>query len=396
MASQALLLAGGFGTRLGDLTKETPKPVLPVGGVPFLEHLIWNLRRHGITRILISTGYLADRVEAALGDGSRLGVELEYLVETEPLGTGGATKFARNRLTDEFFVLNGDTLYDCNYWAIHQAKRGVGHAGMALRTVPDLSRYGGCTLDSDGQVTRFQEKGQSGPGVINAGIYALDQSLLTRLPHGASSLERDLFPFLAEENRLSGVPNDGFFVDIGLPQTLAEANLTVPQWRHKPCAFLDRDGVLNVNTHHTYRVEDLQWMPDAKEAVRWLNDLGYLVLIVTNQAGIGKGKYTEPQFHEFMAAMATELHEAGAHWDGVYFCPYHPTEGIGEYLLDSPDRKPNPGMILKGIRDWNVRINGSFMVGDKPSDMEAASRAGIASHLYPGGQESLLEFVKNI
>lgn len=393
MASQALILAGGLGTRLGELTKSTPKPILRVGGVPFMEHVLWNLKRHGIERILLSTGYLADQVEATLGDGSRLGIELTYNVEAEALGTGGATRFAGPRLEDEFFVLNGDTLFDVNYWALTAMKQGAGHAAMALRHVPDVSRYGGCTLRGE-QVTAFQEKGHAGPGVINAGIYALDQETIARLPEGKSSLERDLFPMLAAEGRLSGIAADSFFIDIGLPETLEEANRTIPLWRRKPCAFLDRDGVLNVNTHHTHRTEDLQWIEGAKEAVRWLNEHGYLVLVITNQAGIGKGKYSEEQFHAFMGEMASELRTEGAHWDGYYFSPYHPTEGIGEYLVDSQDRKPNPGMILRAFREWDIDKEHSFVIGDKPSDMEAAERAGLPGFLFEPG-DHLLEKVRH-
>ena len=392
MASQALILAGGLGTRLGDLTKETPKPILPVGGVLFMEHVLWNLKRHGITRILLSTGYLADRVEEVLGDGSRLGIQLNYCVETEALGTGGATRFAAPFLEDEFFVLNGDTLFDANYWALGAAKQGTGTAAMALRQVVDVSRYGGCTL-KNGEVTAFQEKGHSGPGVINAGIYALDQETIGRLPQRKSSLERDLFPHLAQEGKLAGVPSDSFFIDIGLPETLAEANESVPKWRRKPCAFLDRDGVLNVNTHHTHRTEDLHWIEGSREAVRWLNDNGYLVLVITNQAGIGKGKYNEAHFHHFMSQMEAQLHEVGAHLDGYYFSPYHPTEGIGEYLQDSQDRKPNPGMILRAFDEWDIDRERSFVIGDKPSDIEAAERAGLQGFLFEPG-DHLLETAK--
>lgn len=390
--NEVLLLAGGFGTRLGDLTKETPKPVLPVAGVPFLEHLIWNLRRHGLERILISTGYLAHKVEEALGDGSRYGVRLSYNVETEPLGTGGATKFSRDRLDDEFFVLNADTLYDCNLWALKAAKTADVDAAMALRQVPDVARYGECVLQG-GRVTAFSEKGRSGPGLINAGIYWLNQPVLDRLPDGKCSLENDLFAPLALENKLAGVPSDGFFIDIGLPETLEEANLSVPRWRKKKCAFLDRDGVLNVNTHHTHRPEEFQWVPGADEAVRWLNENGYLVLIITNQAGIAKGKYTEEQFHAFMAWMHRQYQARGAHWDGVYFCPYHPTEGLGRYLLDSEDRKPKPGMILRAFQEWEIERQGSFVLGDKPSDVEAAENAGLPGFLLREGEETVFEAV---
>ena len=392
MAKQALILSGGLGTRLGEISKETPKSIVPVGGKPFIEAMLWNLRRHGIRRVVLATGYLADRVQSALGDGSQFGVELSYCVEPEPMGTGGAVKLAAQMLDEEFLVLNGDTLFDTNYLALWNLWAGLGHAAMSLRQVPNVARYGGCRLEGD-LVTAFQEKGADGPGVINAGIYVLDQSVVARLPNGASSLERDLFPTLASEGRLRGMPTDGFFIDIGLPETLQEAQTAIPAWRRKPCAFLDRDGVLNLNTHHTFRTTDLHWLEGSREAIRWLNDSGYLVIVVTNQAGIGKGIYNESDFHQFMDQMRADLSQMGAHLDDVYFCPYHPTEGIGEYLLDSPDRKPNPGMILRAMKDWEIDVSRSFLIGDADTDLLAAERAGIPGIKYEPG-DHLLELVK--
>jgi len=383
--SEVLLLAGGFGTRLGELTKETPKPILSVGGVPFLEHLLWNLKRHGLKRILISTGYLADKVEQALGDGTRFGLELDYLAEDQPLGTGGATKFAAPRMADEFFVLNADTLYDCNLWEVYQAaKLPWAKAGIAMRKVDDVSRYGEVVCD-DQRVITFAEKSRSGAGYINAGVYYLTQELVARLPEGKCSLEADLFPALANEGVLAGVPSNGFFIDIGLPETLAEANQSAPRWRRKKCAFFDRDGILNVNTHHTHLWEDFRPVPGAFEAVRMLNSLGYLVVVVTNQAGIAKGKFTEEQYHKFMDRLALEMRAHGAHWDAAYFCPYHPTEGIGDYLRDSEDRKPKPGMLLRAMRDWEIEREGSFLIGDAITDIQAAEAAGIPGFLFTEG-----------
>ncbi len=388
---QVLLLAGGLGTRLGELTKDTPKPILPVAGSPFLEHLLWNLNRHGLTRVLISTGYLADKIEEALGDGSRLGMEIGYLVESEPLGTGGAIKFAAPFMDEEFFVLNGDTLYDVNYWAVSAALGEEDELSMALRPVDDVARYGEAKY-IDGRVVGFSEKGNSGPGRINAGIYFLRKSALAKLPPGKSSIENDLFPLLAKENKLAGVVSNGFFIDIGIPETLKEANHTIPKWRNKSCAFFDRDGIINVNTHHTHRPDQFEWVPGAFEAIRWCNEQGYLVIVVTNQAGIAKGKYTEKQFHEFMSWISSELHKKGAHWDDFFYCPYHPTEGIGEYLKDSEDRKPKPGMILKAIAKWNISLEHSFLIGDSRSDIEAANEAGIPGILFSGG--TVLDAVK--
>lgn len=390
--SEALILAGGFGTRLGEIVKETPKPVLSVAGRPFLEHLLWNLRRHGIERVLISTGHLAEVVERELGDGSRVGLSVSYLSEEQPLGTGGAVRWAREHLDAEFLVLNGDTLFDFNYLALSTIRPAAGSA-IALRTVEDVSRFGAVRMQGS-QIAAFAEKGLAGPGMINAGIYALDQGLVDLLPEGKCSLERDLFPRLALEGRLVGLSGTGFFVDIGLPETLDAAQSSVASWRKKRAAFLDRDGVLNVNRGYVHRPEECEWIEGAIEAVRWLNENDYLVIVVTNQAGIARGYYSEAQFHSFTAWMRNELRRHGAHLDAVYFCPFHPTEGVGSYRRDAGCRKPRPGMLLQAFDEWEIDPRGSFLIGDKEHDVEAAEAAGVPGFLFLEG--SLRPFVESV
>jgi D-glycero-D-manno-heptose 1,7-bisphosphate phosphatase len=157
-------------------------------------------------------------------------------------------------------------------------------------------------------------------------------------------------------------------------------------------AFLDRDGVLNVDRGYVYRPDQWEWMPDAIEAICWLNDNGYVVIAVTNQSGIGRGLYSEQDFHSLSEFMQTEHAKFGTKIDDIYFCPHHPTEAKGEYRTDCDCRKPKPGMLLKGLREYNGDPDSSFFIGDKSSDMEAARNAGIFGFLYEGG--SLLSVVQ--
>lgn len=154
----------------------------------------------------------------------------------------------------------------------------------------------------------------------------------------------------------------------------------------RPAAFLDRDGVLNVDLGYVHRTDDLEWIPGAGKAVRRLNDAGYLVIVVTNQSGIGRGYYDEAAMDAVHEALRVHLAQAGAVIDAVYFCPFHP-EAIVERFRhpDHPDRKPNPGLLLQAMREFPIDPARSFMIGDKDSDMEAAGRAGVAGHLFRGG-----------
>lgn len=153
----------------------------------------------------------------------------------------------------------------------------------------------------------------------------------------------------------------------------------------RPCAFLDRDGVLNVDKGHVHTPDEFEWVPGAPEAVRMLNDAGFLVVVVTNQSGIGRGWYGEAEFHALMHWVNAQLAEAGAHVDAVYYCPHHPTEALGEYKVQCECRKPNPGMLLRAIKEWQPDLEHSFLIGDSQSDMQAANAAGVLGVLYQGG-----------
>ncbi len=154
----------------------------------------------------------------------------------------------------------------------------------------------------------------------------------------------------------------------------------------RPAAFLDRDGVLNVDHGYTHRPEDLQWQMGAKEAIRYLNDHGYLTLVVTNQAGIARGLYTEDHMHAFHACMQAELAEVGAHIDQFYHCPFHKDGTVAAFTHPNhPDRKPNPGMLQRALSDWPNDAARSFLIGDRDSDIQAADALQLSSVKYAGG-----------
>nr|WP_321360560.1 HAD-IIIA family hydrolase [uncultured Hyphomonas sp.] len=384
---QALFLVGGRGTRLGALSANTPKPMQEIApGVRFLDLILENAARMGFTDLVLLAGHLGDKVEEAY-DGQRIGeAEIRVVRESQPMGTGGALAQAAQVLDEYFVLLNGDSFFDINLRALTAAPLPEGGGRLALRMVEDTARYGSVQLDG-ARVSAFIEKNPdlTGPGLINGGIYYLDRAMVSRI-EAPSSIESDVFPELVREGRLEGLPFDGYFLDIGLPETLAQAQRETAALRVRPAAFLDRDGVLNEDQGYTYRVEDLTWMPGAREAIRLLNDRGYRVIVVTNQAGVARGYYEEEAIGVFHAGMQAQLAEAGAFVDAFYHCPFHADGTVPAYTVeDHPDRKPNPGMILRALSDWQVNRNASFLIGDKPSDMEAARRAGLPGHLYKGG-----------
>jgi len=241
---QAVVLAGGLGTRLGRLTEKQPKPLLPVGGRPFIEWLLDNLARQGVSNIVLAIGHQADAFKEWL---ARLEspLQIETFIESEPLGTGGALPLLRGQLEQSFFVLNGDTLFDASLRRLAKTLRESGTlAAVALRSMPDTARYGRVRLDGSklvGFVEKSAEKSESGAGIINGGIYALRREVIDRLGT-PSSIETELLPALVSERALSGVVDEGFFIDIGLPETYRQAQTSVPAWWREKLASAEASG----------------------------------------------------------------------------------------------------------------------------------------------------------
>lgn len=222
---QCAILAGGAGTRLGDLTRDTPKPMLPVAGRPFLDHLIAKAAGHGFETILLLAGHHAPVIEAWLvaeAVAARHGVEIALSIEPEPLGTGGALVHARDRLDDAFLLVNGDTWFDFDWRALAEAEGFA--ATLALREIPDADRYETVELDG-GRVARFVARsGRATPGLINGGVYRLAREAIPSVD-GAISLEATVLPDLCRAGRLGGRVFAGAFIDIGVPESYAAAQV---------------------------------------------------------------------------------------------------------------------------------------------------------------------------
>ncbi len=393
--SQAVFLVGGLGTRLGSLTANRAKPALSVAGRPFVEHLLREAARFGFRKALLLCGYRAGELRD-LYDGQTFGdLQVEVAVEASPAGTAGALALAADRLDEAFVLLNGDSFFDFNWLSLVPAlARDDWTMHLALASGVHGGRYGRVELAA-GRVSRFLAKGEGDSALpINAGIYLARRRLLDRIRSVPCSMENDILPALATEGQLLGHVAEGAFIDIGIPDDFERAQAALPDFLRRPAVFLDRDGVLNHDDNYVHRPDQVRWVDGAIDCVRWLNDQGYYVFVVTNQAGVARGYYGEGEVQALHGWMQEELRRAGAHVDAFEYCPYHPEGSVEAYRRVSDLRKPGPGMLLKIRERWDIDAGASFMIGDKDIDVQAGQAAGLPGHLFRGG--NLLDFVRTL
>ena len=378
---ECVVLAGGMGTRLRSVVAELPKCLAPVAGRPFLAWLLDDLRGAGFDHIILSLGYRHEAVEdwVATLPGRD---SITFVVEKEPLGTGGGVRLALEQAREErVFVLNGDTYFGVDFRAMQSFHQQSGaKATLALKPMRDFDRYGEVLCDEDGSVTSFREKQPCGAGLINGGIYLLRRDALRAMPE-RFSLEKDYFEPLAAAGALAGFRSDGYFIDIGIPEDYARAqrDFASGAWRPYPfdALLLDRDGVINVLRPGDYvkTLDEFVFCEGALEALRLLNPLFRRIVIVSNQRGVGRG-------------MCGRIRDAGGRIDRIYVCTA--TDDA------DPRRKPNTGMIDEVRADFpDIDPRRSFLVGDSDSDLLLAARAGIPA-VQITQNENLLTFAQRL
>lgn len=373
---EAIVLAGGFGTRLAHVVPDVCKPMAPVAGRPFLRFIMDQLAAAGFDRVIVADGYRREQIEGFFGSSYR-GMAVEYSPEDTPLFTGGAVKRALGRCqSDWVFVLNGDTWLDVDFAAMEAAAADAldnVSAVIAVKRMRGFERYGTVDVDAGGALTAFHEKRPCEEGLINAGVYLLRRHALDDMPE-KFSLESDYFERVVGYRSLRAVECAGGFIDIGVPEDYELAQtMLAPLAKSWKLAMFDRDGTINVDTGHLHEPEKLELIPSTVDIMRgYTDDPDYKVVVVTNQAGIAKGLYTEADMRHLHRYMEDELDRLGVHVDAWYFCPHHP-----DYTGPCDCRKPAPGMLLAAMRDFDALPGRCIMYGDMQSDEFAASSINV-------------------
>lgn len=393
MLQQAVVLVGGLGSRLGELTKNTPKPMLPINGVCFLDILLSNLARHGFNNVLLLAQYKSEVIRAHYSNIRIKNLQIQIVEEKVPKGTGGALLEAAHLLDDVFLLVNGDTYFDINYLALlENFDSSTLDLSLALCEVENAARYGKVQLDPDGSIKSFAEKSSvSGvSGFISAGIYIVSRRIINNIQPGFVSLENDIIPDLVERKRVMGRVFDGFFIDIGLPSSYQKAQKELDVQQVRPAIFLDRDGTINFDAGYTHKTEDLKFLPGVPEAIRAFNDAGYLVIVISNQSGIARGYFDHEQVHNFNREINRRIQNYGAHIDAFYFCPHHPEGSVAWLKQICECRKPGTALFSQACLEWNIDLDQSVMIGDKDIDLAAAKKIGIDGILTDGSDMAKL------
>lgn len=425
---KVVIMAGGRGTRIAELFPDIPKPLIPVDGIPILEREIRSLASQGFKDIVLTVGYLADKIISYFGDGSQLGVKIDYYVEETPLGNAGALFRLKEKIGEEpFFLFNADAAFDVDFNRMldfHKKRGGL----VTLFTHPNSHPYDSGLIidDKEGCVEKWLSKEDERPkwynNRVNAGLHVIDPKVLELslnnleieptkgFPKGKVDLDRQILKPLCGTGKMFCYDSPEYVKDMGTPERFHQVEadykngvVQAKNFHNKQKAiFLDRDGTINKYVGFLRNIDDFELIDGVTEAIRRINQSGYLAIVVTNQPVIARGEVTWEELREIHKKMETLLGKDGAYIDGIYICPHHPDKGFEgerpEYKFDCDCRKPKPGLLLQAAHDFNIDLSQSIMIGDSDRDVEAGKNAGCLKSVKveTNDGEELLEVVKEL
>ena len=405
---KAVIQAGGKGTRISEITGDViPKPMLEISGYPILYHQMMNLKKNGITDITVIIGHLGNVIKDYFGDGKQFGLNISYVEEDpqKPLGTAGSLYFLKDKLKENFVFLLADVFIDIDFEKMEQYHI-ANNADVTLLTHPN-----GHPFDSDlvveegGVVKAFDYKSNDRTtynykNLVNAGVMIFSPSVFKYLTELRKyNYEKDIIVPLINEGKVVSYKSSEYAKDMGTPERYRRVqedynsgicdakNLANKQ----KAIFLDRDGTINEYVGFLRKEEDFKLIPGVSEAIKKINNSGYLAIVVTNQPVIARGEVTEEELEEIHKKMETLLGLDGAYIDDIYCCPHHPDKGfegeIPELKIECDCRKPKTGMLEKAAREHNIDLSSSIMIGDSTLDIKMAENAGMQSILLKTGQK---------
>ena len=401
---RAVIMAGGKGTRLSSVLQDIPKPMVNFINKPLLEHQIENLKEYGITDITLVVGHLGHVIQEYFQDGKKYGVNIDYFVEEQPLGTAGALYYLKDSLKEDFILLFGDLFLNINFNRFYQYHLDK-HAGITLYAHPNSHPYDSDVLivDKDNRITGWLyknvERNEDYRNLVNAGVYVIAPEMIKELGEATKvDLEKQLVSQKISDGKVYAYQCTEYVKDIGTPERLKkvendylngvceERNLKNKQ----KCIFLDRDGTLNVHKGFLTKSEQLQLEDGVAQAIRKINESKYLAIVISNQPVIARGECSVEELELIHNKLYTLLGNEGAYLDGLYYCPHHPDSGyegeIKELKIACDCRKPNIGMLIHAAEDYNIDLANSWFVGDTTMDIQTGINAKMRTALVLTGE----------
>ena len=404
---KTVIMAGGKGTRISSVANDIPKPMIKISGMPVLEHEIMCLRDQGYTDLIITVSHLGHIIIDYFGDGSKVspvtgkpfGVHIEYYIEEQPLGNAGALFKIKDKLTEDFLLLNADSVFDIDFNRFveyHKQKGGL----VTLFTHPNSHPYDSGLIISNENcaVEQWLAKEDERPKYyrnrVNAGLHIISPEILkNEINTPKIDLDRQILKPLAGTGKMFVYDSPEYVKDMGTPDryetvcrdfmngTVQAKNLKQKQ----KAIFLDRDGTINKYVGFLRNINDFDLIDGVSDAIKMINNSGFLAIVVTNQPVIARGEMTFNELQEIHNKMETLLGFHGAYLDAIYFCPHHPHKGydgeVEELKIECKCRKPQPGMLMQAAKDYNIDLSLSWMIGDSENDIAAGIAAGCKTGL---------------
>lgn len=396
-------MAGGKGTRLASLNAEIPKSMFSVIGKPILEYQIESLVKSGVKDITLIVGHLKEVIKDYFGEGSRFGVRIGYIEESEPLGTAGALYYLKNE-PEDFILVLGDLILDIDFnrfMSFHKEHE----AAITLFGHPNSHPYDSDIIEVDencrvsGIISKKRKRDFCYHNFVNAGVYCINPRALDNIKTPQKvDLEKQLIEGLIKRGRIYAYKSTEYVKDMGTPDRLTAVSTDIKKgmvadksFKQKQKAiFLDRDGTINEYVGFLRDIDSFKLLPVVVEAIAKINASSYLTIVATNQPVIARGEVTFQELDEIHKKMETELGKGGAYLDDIFFCPHHPDKGYqGEVVdlkTDCDCRKPKIGMLIEAAERYNIDLSNSWYIGDTTTDIQTGKNAGMRTILVQTGE----------
>lgn len=378
----ALILAGGRGERMGELTSNLPKPMLKIGGLPILEHQVNLLKRYGFKEVFVLTCYLSEIIENYFKN------KIICVKEKIPLGTAGGIKKIEDKLKNDFLVIYGDKMLDMDLAGLIQFhKRKKSACTLVLHPTSHMQDSDLVEVDKEGRITAFHPKPHKPDkyfrNLVSAAVYVMSPRILKYIKKGAKAdFGQDVFPKIVKEEKLYGYFTPEYIKDVGTPARLSQTRKDYRNGRisrlnrknKRRAIFLDRDGTINEHIDNLTNPDDFKLLPLSAKAIKKINDSKFLAIVISNQPVVAQKLCSVHEVEEVHKKMETILADDGAKLDAIYYCPHHP-----DYDKKCSCRKPAIGLVKKAQKDFNIDLSHSYFIGDSWRDIECARKAGLTS-----------------